>query len=154
MHAQQEDSDFWISPNTHIFVWLNECESTVWSKLSREDFNVLIWVLSMYLILESVHLSICTRAGWKVVRLKNSYDDIISTVDDFLDQWDPSIAAPIEEVCGAQGRLCWKINLIWSHSMRVSWSVYELFGQHSYKWSFTLTQLYICFILSKLKHQL
>ena len=33
---------------------------------------------------------------------------------------------PIEEEYGAQRGLCWKINLIWSESMKVSWSAYEL----------------------------
>ena len=27
-------------------------------------------------------------------------------VDDFFDQWDPSTATPMEEVCGLQGGLC------------------------------------------------
>ena len=34
--------------------------------------------------------------------------------------------------CGSQGGLCWKINLIWSYSMRGSWSAYELFNWTSY----------------------
>ena len=38
--------------------------------------------------------------------LKSSYDDIISVVDDFFDQWDPSTATQIEEICGRQRGLC------------------------------------------------
>ena len=33
-------------------------------------------------------------------RLKSSYDDVISVVDDFFDQWDPSTATSMEEVHG------------------------------------------------------
>ena len=58
-------------------------------------------------------------------RLKSLYDNVISAVD----QWDPSTATVMEEVCGAQRGLCWKINLIWSYSMKVSWSGYELFSK-------------------------
>ena len=47
-------------------------------------------------------------------------------------QWDPSTAILVEEVCGPQIGLCWKLNLIWSHSMRIFWSAYELFNQPSY----------------------
>ena len=39
------------------------------------------------------------------------HDIPIFAVDAF-DQKDPSTATSIEEVCGPQGRLCWKINLI------------------------------------------
>ena len=64
-------------------------------------------------------------------KLKSSYDDIISTVDDFLDQQNPRIATLMEEICGTQCGLYQKINLIWSNSMRVSWSAYELFCQYT-----------------------
>ena len=37
--------------------------------------------------------------------LKSSYDYVISAADSF-DQWDPSTAAPMEEVYRAQGGLC------------------------------------------------
>ena len=30
--------------------------------------------------------------------LKSSYDDVISAVDEFFDQWDPSTATPMKEV--------------------------------------------------------
>ena len=33
-----------------------------------------------------------------------------------------------KEVCGLQEERSWKINLIWSRSMRIFWSVYELFS--------------------------
>ena len=55
--------------------------------------------------------------------LKSSCDDVmsISAVDDFVNQWDPSTTTPMKEVCEPQGGLCQKLNLMWSHSMRVSW---------------------------------
>ena len=37
----------------------------------------------------------------------------------------------IKEICGPQGGLCWKINFIWSISMRVYWSAYKLFSWRS-----------------------
>ena len=63
---------------------------------------------------------------WQTVNLyedglKSSYD-VISAVDDFLTR---------SKHCNSDrrnGGLCWKMNLIWLHSMRVSWSVYELFS--------------------------
>ena len=36
--------------------------------------------------------------------------------------------ATLKEVDGPQGGLCWKMNLIWSPSMKVSWSAYGLFS--------------------------
>ena len=39
-------------------------------------------------------------------RLKSSYDDIISAIDDFFDQWDQSTATPIEKVSGQQEGPC------------------------------------------------
>ena len=48
--------------------------------------------------------------GRKFHWLKISYDDVISTVNDFFDQLDPSTKKPIGEVCGQ--RACWNINLI------------------------------------------
>ena len=53
---------------------------------------------------------------------KISYNDIISAVDDFFDERDPSTATLMEEVCGLQGRLCWKINF----SGYISWEYYGL----------------------------
>ena len=55
----------------------------------------------------------------------------ISAVDDFFHQWNSSIATLMEEVCRAQGRLYWKINLIWWH-LRASWSAHEFFSQPLY----------------------
>ena len=46
-----------------------------------------------------------------------------SVVEDFFEKWDLSTATLIREVYEPQ-----KINLIWSHFMRVSWSAYELFN--------------------------
>ena len=52
---------------------------------------------------------------------------IICAADNFFDQWYPSTATPMEEVCGPQGALHWKLNLTWLHSMIAYWSTNELF---------------------------
>ena len=44
---------------------------------------------------------------------------LYDNVDDFFDQWDPSTEILMEKLYRPQGGLCWKINLIWSDSMRV-----------------------------------
>ena len=44
-------------------------------------------------------------------RLKSSYDDIISTVDDFFDQLGPSTITPMEQVYRPQGRILKKKKL-------------------------------------------
>ena len=48
----------------------------------------------------------------------------------FFDQWNQCTSTLM--VIGPQGGLCWKINFIWSISIRVSWSPYELFSSYSY----------------------
>ena len=70
---------------------------------------------------------------WKVNRPKNSHDVVISLID-FFDQQDPSTVTAMKEMNGLQGGrgLYWKINPIESHSMRISWSAYELFGWPPY----------------------
>lgn len=42
-----------------------------------------------------------------------------------LRQWNPSNATAMEELCEPKKGLCWKINLIWSHSMILSWSIFQ-----------------------------
>ena len=61
-----------------------------------------------------------------------SWYDIISAVDDFSDIWDPSAATSMEEVFRLEREQNQKMNLVWSRSRRVSWSVCELFSQPSY----------------------
>ena len=39
--------------------------------------------------------------------LKSSYDDVMSAANDFLDQWNPSTAILMEDVCGQQKGLSW-----------------------------------------------
>ena len=54
------------------------------------------------------YIYIYMRVSWKVHRLK------ILQVDDcwwVFYQWDTSTSTLIEEVCGSQERLCWKINI-------------------------------------------
>ena len=63
--------------------------------------------------------------------LKGSYEDDRSAVDDFFEQRDPSTIAFIEEVSGPQGgRGSLLKSRFHSHSMRVSWLIYELFRWH------------------------
>ena len=69
-----------------------------------------------------------TRVGWKIHWLKNPHDDVISSIDDYFDQWDPRDPrewTPPEE-------LRWKINHIWSHFLGVSWLASEFFSQLLY----------------------
>ena len=74
-----------------------------------------------------VSMYICTLTGLYCMYesgLKSSFDDIISAVDDFFDQWDPSTVTLMEEIYVLHGAICWKINHIRSYSIRVSWSAY------------------------------
>ena len=48
-------------------------------------------------------------------------------------QWNLSTATPMEDVYEPQEALCWKINFIWSHSIRESWWALELFSRPSYQ---------------------
>ena len=66
-----------------------------------------------------------TKVGWKI-HMMISYPLLMT----FLTS---RIQALQHHVCEPQGVICWKINLIWSHSMRVSWSASELFTQPSCK---------------------
>ena len=60
------------------------------------------------------------RVGRKVCSLKSSYD-VIFTVDDLFAQEIQALQYTMEEVCEPRGGRCWKMNLIWTHSMKVSW---------------------------------
>ena len=71
------------------------------------------------------HTHTHTRVGWKIHIM--SYLLLM-----IFDQLDPSTATSMVKVCELQRHLCWKINLIWSHSIQVSCSAYELFYQPSY----------------------
>ena len=53
--------------------------------------------------------------GWKVHRQKSSYDDVISAVDDFLDQWDPNTEISNVEV--SKGNYIEK----WTSFDHISW---------------------------------
>ena len=46
--------------------------------------------------------------------------------------------------------LCWKINIIWSHTMRVFWSAYELFSKHSCIYIYIYIYIYIPVFAEKL----
>ena len=68
---------------------------------------------------------IYTWVGGKIHWLKSLHDNVISAVVDFSYQWYPITATSMEGVCRPQGRPHWKMNHIWSHSMRVLWSYYS-----------------------------
>ena len=108
----------------------------IWTNLrspclnDRSCYIVLTWMdqqcvtNSKKLCYRRISIFFLWREGWKV--------HVISAIDDFFyhffDQLDPTTATPMEEVCEPQGELCLKINLIWSHFMRISWSANELFS--------------------------
>ena len=54
----------------------------------------------------------------------------------------------MEKGCGLQGGLCYKINLIWSYSIRVSLLDNELFSQplcvYIYIYIYIYTHMYLC----------
>ena len=62
--------------------------------------------------------------------LKSSDDDVIPADDLFFYRQNPSIATKMEEVYRSLGGL-WKMNLIWLHSMKVSWSTKKLSSRPS-----------------------
>ena len=74
--------------------------------------------------------------------LERSCDEI-DAVDYFFYQWDPSSVTSMEEYGELQERLCWKINLIWSSSMRGSWSTYRLQPTSVYVETFLLIKLFV-----------
>ena len=49
----------------------------------------------------------------------------------WLNQYEASTTTSIEVMCEWLNALCWKINLTWLHSMRISWSAYKIFSQPS-----------------------
>ena len=69
-----------------------------------------------------------TRMGWKVHSLFRLF---ILAVDNYFDPGDPGTAIPTEEVSVSPERLFNK-KLIWSNSLTVSWSAYELVNWLSY----------------------
>ena len=108
----------------------------VWSTKGRDYVEKLFWSHSKRvsssaypLFSQPSYIQTCSSTSGVCIIyegvLKILYNDI-SVADNFFDQWDPSTATLMEIVCGSQGKLCWKINLIWSHSLRVSWSTYKL----------------------------
>ena len=46
--------------------------------------------------LKKVLMKLCEQQNSLPGSSKNSYDDTVSMVDDFFDQWDPSTATPME----------------------------------------------------------
>ena len=65
---------------------------------------------------------------WLVAIIKLNSQSIVLEInifaaDDFFDQRDSSTATPMEEISLVIHTLCWKIILIWSNSMRVSFQL-------------------------------
>ena len=54
-----------------------------------------------------IHILVCLYLYTFEDGLKSSYDDVISSIDDFFDQQYPITPKPMEEVYGLQGGLCW-----------------------------------------------
>ena len=93
--------------------------------MAREGQGYPCWRHNMMMMIYKYLIKYITKDNNQLYKggLKSLYDNVISVVDDFFDQWDPSAATQIKVVCGLQG----KINLIWSLSMRISWLAYEFF---------------------------
>ena len=62
--------------------------------------------------------------------LKGAYEDVISAVDDFHDQWNLSTATLMEEVCEPQGRLNFWVEAWWLRIFGLFSSSLLLFPQH------------------------
>ena len=122
----------------HINTWTCLSDLSVMDKtkkIIKKIFISLSLSLSLSLFLSfSLSLSLATYIYEHVYEcacvcengLKNSYD-----VADFLNQRCPRTVTPMKDVNGLQRGRGWKINLIWSHYMRVTWSVYDHFSQSS-----------------------
>ena len=100
------------------------------------------WLITLHILLIRHHLFSVPQHEKHLAGKQHWTDDkVISAVEDFFlgSGWEllyhrnPSAATPMEEVCGPQGRLCWKIN-IWSNLTIASESAYELFSPLLYLW--------------------
>ena len=61
--------------------------------------------------------------------MKSSETDFISTTDNFFFyKWHPSTETLTGKTVWSVRGLCWKINIIWSLSIRIYWLAYELFS--------------------------
>ena len=94
------------------------------------------WLIIFHIILIWHHLTIFCFPTWKNIWLGSSIRPRWGYICSWwlFQGWElryhrnPSAATPMEEVYGLQGRLCWKINHIWS-----IWPLHELFSLPSYK---------------------
>ena len=93
-------------------------------------YHIYIWCSCMckwdYLVFLSVYSELVyqgyTRVGRKVHRLKSSYNDVISAVDNSFDQWGSNTMIPVKEIVEQQEGLYCKINPIWSYSIFGLWT--------------------------------
>ena len=137
----------WNIRNTFIYIcycnqwkthW-NKCVKYHKKKLFQSKLTFQKLLLDMFLITILFEQSLYRKSQVKQFlevydsSLKSSYD-ILSAVDDFfvftngiqaLQHW-------WKKYMDCKGRLCWKVNPIYSHFMSVFWLAYELFSQHSY----------------------
>ena len=66
--------------------------------LKDTDFAKMTHECSMFVVLMRIIRWLKYESG-----PKSSYGDVIAVVDDFFDQWDPSSATPLEDVCELLG---------------------------------------------------
>ena len=80
------------------------CVFSKYSIYSLLYLKTFIWVcyklVVPFRLLYSLKIFWAMRVGWKVHSLKSLYDDIISAVDDFFDQWNPSTATSGRKMLG------------------------------------------------------
>ena len=79
--------------------------------------------------LASIYLSIFEI--WRKSSLSENFMSSLLLIT-FFYKWDSSTTTSMEQSCALQGEICWKINIIWSLSMSVSWSICELLSRPSY----------------------
>lgn len=63
---------------------------------------------------------------------------------ELLHFWNPSNTTPMEDVCGPQGGICWKLNLFWPYSMNVSWSAYNFFTRSMFVYVCVYVSVCVC----------
>ena len=87
-------------------------------------------------VVSIIYTKFYKKVFWKVHRLKSSYGDVLSAVDDIFTIEIPGLPLRKKKLCQPSLRLRGKINIIWSNSMKLFWSTYELFSRPSNIWWF------------------
>ena len=111
-----------------LYAYIYKYINRIWHKITHKGWYVITHRptnQSIPYVSKPVHMYV--RWGrLKVHGQKSFFGDVITAVN-YWDQLDTNTVTLIMRKL--QGRLQWKINLIWSHSMRVSWLAYELFSR-------------------------